>query len=565
MSKAKPPQTLITETRPDKSYSDSAPRIFVLVASVLLALVVAACWRKVDSADLLFHLRAGKVITDTGQVPNRDIFSAASSVDAWSYIEWLWAGVLSLAYSAAEWTGVNLLNVGLAVVMVLLLLRRCRNYGSRWFESLIVITSTVIALLPVFQPEPAIAMLPLFVFALLLGEGRRLWPMVLLPGLAILWANMHAGFLLPLLVPLARLVFPPPGQPARQPHGPRVYLAVLITTGLLAAFITPHSIYIIPAMIGRLSSNVAGFVFNPLSTISSPAFLIRGITAIAMVAIVIAARLTLFRWQTFAAAILAICCLFTTDALNFLLVFLSAPAARGLAMILHRVWLVDRVRIVAATAVVMGNIALLAVVLMVSGLVPDAFGTGLRPRTFPETAAGRLTAIPLRASVLNPPDAGGYLTWRLWPNWKVCVDNRSTLYSTQFREEYEKLWAGGKGWESRMTLWRVSAILGTNEIMQRHPDHNLYYELADSPEWVAVFWDNSSILYLKHGINLASTNLSAFRQLKPGLPWPAMKARMKTADQWRELGADLRRALMDDPTNVVAQEFLRRTQEEGPQ
>lgn len=562
MSYTEPPQSAASAIEDNNLVGRSAPKGFLFAAAVLLALVFAACWRRVDSSDLLFHLRAGKVITDTGQVPNRDIFSAASSVDKWSYIEWLWAGVLSLAYTAAEFTGLNLLNSALAGITVFLLLRRCRNHGSRWFESVIVTAFVMIALLPVFQPEPALAVLPLFVLALVLGEGRRLWPMALLPGLALLWANVHAAFLLPLLVPLGRLLFPPPGQDINQPRGPRVYLAVLIAAGLLAGFITPHSVYIAPALAGRLLNNLAVFLADPLETVGGTTYLIRALAAVAMIAVIGAARLPLLRWQVFTASILAVFCLITADALNFLLVFLAAPAAAGLTLLLGHVWVIGRVRNVAALAVVLANVAVLAVVLMVSGLSPDTFGSGLRPRTFPETAAGRLTAIPLRASILNPPDTGGYLIWRLWPNWKVCLDNRSTLYSPEFREDYEKLWAGGAGWESRMTLWRVSAILGTNDIMQRYPDQNLFHELAKSTEWVAVLWDSSSILYVKEGINLAATNLSPFRQLKPGLAWPAMKARIKNDDQWRELMADLRRALMDDPTNGVAQEFLRRAEEE---
>ncbi len=564
MSNMKPAPKSNSGTDQQAFTRTSAPWGFALAAVGLLVVIIAACWRRVDSSELLFHLRAGKVIQDTGQVPNRDIFSAASLVDKWSYIEWLWAGVLSLIYKVSEWDGINALNVALAALLIFLLLRRCRTYGSRWFESITMVAFTMTALLPVFQPGPAIAVLPLFAVALMLGEGRRLWPLALLPGVALLWANVHAGFFLPLLVPVARFMFPPPGQEPRQPSGPRAYLAVIIAASIFAAFVTPHSVYMIPEVFGRLTHNLMASVNHPVETLSASAFLIRAFAVVAMMVAIFAGRLKFHKWQIFTAGILAVACFFTDDALNFLLIFLSAPAALALNQFLARVWEINRVRMAAATALLLTNVAFLSVVIALSGLTPDSFGAGLNPRAFPETAAGRLSAIPLRASILNTAENGGYLTWRLWPNWKICIDQRATLYSPEFREEYEKLWAGAVGWESRMTLWRVNAILGTNEILQRHPDQNLFHKLAVSSEWVPVFWDSYSILYLKQGINLSATNLSEFRQLKPGLPWPAMKARLKTAEQWREFGADLRRANMDDPNNAIAREFLKRTEAEAP-
>lgn len=544
---------------PERLSQNTAPKIFLTAAIALLAMLVLTCWRKIDSSALLFHLRAGKVIGDTEQLPNRDIFSSASSVEVWSYIEWLWSRVLALTFSAGEWVGLNILSIALAIAVILLMLRRAHIHGARRFESLIVTAFVMASLLPVFQPEPAIAALSLFVIALILAEARRLWPMVLLPILTMLWANMQAGFLMALLAPAARMFFPSPNRDKRQTSNPTVYLLVIIGGSLCAALITPHSVKIIPAVFGRLSGEFSDFLANPFHVFTDVAWIIRALSATAMIAMIISGRRTVLRWEICVISVLALFSILSPVALNFLLIYLSAPAALGLSQLLSHSWDLRRTRSLAGTTAVLAIVAISALVLSTARITPDTFGTGLRPGVFPETAAGRLASIPLRAAVLNPTQHAGYLIWRLWPNWKVASDERPTLYSAQFRREYEKIWAGARGWESRIALWRIHAILGTNEIAERYPNHNLFHELADSSDWVPAYWDSESILYLKSGINLSSTNLSEFRQLKPGLSWAAMKARIKTPKQARELAADLRRALMDDPTNSTAREFLRRT------
>src|SRR5690606_29524679 len=111
--------------------------------------------------------------------------------------------------------------------------------------------------------------------------------------------------------------------------------------------------------------------------------------------------------------------LVSPDSLVFLLVYMAAPAARALTQLTGPLWVNHSLRKIAAATFTLGNIALLAMVMSTTRMTPAVFGTGIRPDTFPETAAGRLSTIPLRASVLNPPEHGSYLVWRLWPSWKV--------------------------------------------------------------------------------------------------------------------------------------------------
>lgn len=491
-------------------------------------------------------------------LPERDVFSAGSTVERWNYVEWGWATVLGVTYSLGEWVALNILNLVVISLITALMLWRGRRHGGRWFEVLATAGFVLALLMPGFQPTPGLAALVLFLMALLLTEAHRLWPMVFLGAVTMAWASSHPAFLLPILAPLARIIRPAPNRDYRQTKPPTAYLVVVIMICLACALISPHSVFIIRSSVTALTTTVAANFQTASDTWLTSWTILRLLGAIVLALLIAVSRRETRAWEMIVAAALLGCTVISPSALNFLLVYLAAPASVGLSRLMEPTWAIMRARYAAGSAVVLANVAVAALVLSFCRITPDAFGKGLRPDVFPETATGRLASLPLRAAVLNPPDVGGYVAWRLWPSWKICIDSRPTLYTAGFREEYEKLWQGGQGWREMLNLWRVHAVLGTTDILEHYPNSNLFNRLAESPEWAPVYWDSESILYLKSNIDLASTNLQHYRELKPGIAWPAMEARMKTPEQWADLAADLRRVLGEDPTNLVAKEFLRR-------
>ncbi len=561
----------------DARFHPGPPVIFTAIGCLLLLVLIVAHWRTVESSAALFQIKAGDVIYNTGEIPNRDIFSAASRVDAWVFFEWLWSMGASAAYRTGElivervapvslhrlggWIGISVVNVVLAALTYGLLVFRLRNRGSGLLVALSVTVLTGVALLPGFQPEAAYAVLPLYVLSLIITEARSRLPMVLFAPLVALWANMHGSVVVAFIAPLASLLLPAPAQSGETRR--KLYLAVIIAAGVVALFLNPHSVRIVPALWDLARVQAAGGASGLGAAVLDMSFIIRLALAAVFFLLALATRRLTLR-DGFSIVILGVAlCVLSSETVNFLLLYLSAPAARAITQLLAGTWQINRVRYLAASATLLLCVGWAAMTVFSARLTPDAWGAGIRPRVFPETAAGRLAAIPLRATILNLSDDGGYLSWRLWPTWKVAADNRMEVYEPGFFDRYEDIWLGRPGWPAYLSLWRVHAVLGNADVSNRYPSHNLYYELATSEEWAAVYWDRQSILYLKSDIELASTNLSEFRQLKPGLPWNEMTALLQTPEEWREFKADLRRALIDDPGNAIAQEFLRRAESQN--
>jgi len=552
--------------------SPQPPLIYTLLAIGLLLLVIAGAWRNIDAAQVLFNMRAGETIIRNRMLPDHDTFSAGSTKLAWVYLQWGWAVISAFAYRAGEWIGVNILNVGVAALAALLLCLRARRHGSGWFEAAVVSGIVMALLLPGWKPDPLSAALVLFLVCIRITESWRLWPLFFIPFLTVLWANLHPAYLLAGLATLARLAVPPPPDPsamtpdapASAKHsGPHGYLFIILLGCIAASFITPHSIYIVRATADTLVHSAQSILHHPGDVLRQSAVQLRLAGIVILGIMLLAGRRNLLGWEWVVAGVLFAGAAISADSLTFLLFFLSAPAAAALSRALANSWRTKLIRQAAAISMLLLVCGVGVGSLLGTRVTRDAFGAGIRPDVFPETAAGRLAAIAQHQAILNSQDDGGYLVWRLWPGWKICTDARPTLYSEEFRDQYDLLWEGAENWSEQLNLWNVAAVLGTPEVLQRFPSHNLYYRLADSPDWTAVYWDSESILYVKSSIRLTSSNLQPFRQLKPGISWAAMKSRITNPDEGRELAADLRRALLDDPDNAVAQEFYRRAVDAG--
>ena len=546
-----------------KNTQARAPWFFSLLAALALVGVIAACWRKIDVSEVLFHLRAGQVIEHTDQIPNRDIFSATSSVGIWVYFEWLWASALAWAFAAGKWAGINGVTIGLATVTSALLIARNRLADTKLFESLVIVTAVMIALLPGFQPTPLTAALPLFALALIMTEARRWrWPMIAFPAVAAIWANVSISAPLVLLIPIARFIFPDGFDNRTIMPIRRNFFGLIIIAGLLGLSVNPHSIRAFTAWWHTAGVLASEAPLHLAAAFLDSAFLLQAALAIAMITLTVAGRAFTKCQMAAGTVLLASIVFISPHAVRFLLIFLAAPAATGLAVLLRRTWEGPAsVRMIAGAALLIACVAWFACTAAVARLMPDAFGKGIRAHVFPETAAGRLAAIPMRATVFHQKKDAEYLTWRLWPDWKTSIDDRPGFYDHNFLSQYEKVWQGGQRWQELFQAWRVNAVVGNRDVSARYPKHNLFDELADSEEWQAVYWDSLSIVYLRKGIDVSATNFEPFRVLKPGLTWAEMNDRIKSPDMWRELTADLRRAVQDAPENTDAVEFLRRAQQ----
>ncbi len=210
------------------------------LAFVLLVGAWVATWRPQVDPDAWWHIATGDVIATSGAIPATEPFSWLSAGDRFVAHSWLWDVVIGRAFDAAGATGTSLLILPVTALIVALLWALIATAAPAippLGRSALVILA-VVASLPLWAPRSQ-TLDVLFVLAtmlvatryLRLGERRGL---VVIPVIAILWANLHGSAILALFVTLAiAIVAAPVG--ARMGAWPRRSVGPFVVVGLLSA------------------------------------------------------------------------------------------------------------------------------------------------------------------------------------------------------------------------------------------------------------------------------------------------------------------------------------------
>ncbi len=176
----------------------------LLIGALLLTVVLLAYFWTPTDPDVWWHLQNGRLVWTLGRVPQGDLYSYTVPGARWIMQQWLLEAVMyaieqTLGYAA------NVLLFGLITVSVyLLLFRLMRAAGAGRPLAVGVMGMALILDAPTWgvRPQVVTTLFCVIFLAVLLryhcvGADRRLW---LLPPLMLVWANVHAGFTVGLLL-----------------------------------------------------------------------------------------------------------------------------------------------------------------------------------------------------------------------------------------------------------------------------------------------------------------------------------------------------------------------------
>jgi hypothetical protein len=152
--------------------------------------------------DVFWHIRAGETVLDTGMVPKVDTWSIVGAGKPWISQDWLSNVLLGLGYRLGSW-GPTVLSVlwALIVVAALVLLWRAisrRDPAVGWLSRIVWLAAGIIVAGPTLGVRVQVVDLLLssaviwILWQYLAGGSARL--LLLLPVVAVAFANMHAGW-----------------------------------------------------------------------------------------------------------------------------------------------------------------------------------------------------------------------------------------------------------------------------------------------------------------------------------------------------------------------------------
>jgi hypothetical protein len=487
----------------------------LLAALLPLALLALAAQPNTDP-DLWWHLRTGQWILENRAVPHADPFSSTHDGTPWVAHEWLADIGLYRLYQAGGFGALSLVTAIVITAAFSLV-----YLASDLRPHLAIFTTLLAALASAVTWGPRPQMLTLLFSALtllLLHQGRtrrrRLW---LLPILMLVWANVHSGFFLGLvmiasvlagaciewLIGRRRSV---PGAQIGTADGTGAAqvirtLAAALIASIVAACINPNGFVLLVYPYFTLTSKA---MQTYIVEWHSPDFHDPRFLPFAALLLILIFVLALSPKSPAAGDLILLSGLGYESLVSNrnipLFALVVAPVlTRQVRAILDTRPKADATSSTArppdaiSRRVLILNWTLAALmVIFVFARVASVLTTEVPlARAFPIGAANYLAEKQPAGPLLNSYNFGGYLIWRLFPAYRVFIDGRADVYGDSFMDEYyARIWQGKGDWQAYLDRFGIRLI-----VMEK--DGVLSALLRTQPQWKLVYEDDLSSIFVR--------------------------------------------------------------------
>jgi len=468
-------------------------RLFLTLAFFLV--LFGVCSGAIASADTWWHLATGRWIVAHHAVPHTDPFSFATTGKPWVAHEYLTDVLMYASYQAGG-------MIALATENALLLMLAFAVIGylaeaPRWAAFLSVIFGALAAR-PAFALRPqSISLLfgALFLWVLY-GSLRRhdLRWLIALPCLMLLWVQLHAGYLLGIafigLVLVAEIL---DRWAKRGESTPREWLA-LAGAGVACVAVVPlnpngFKMLTFPFLVMRMKINATIQEWRP-ANLHDPH--LRAFLALAVVTL----AAMLFSRRQYRPGRFLIYGVLLAAALRSARNIPVFCLIAGFLLAEH-LWVSGESTLHVSPRVAT---ALSAVVLAVAGyFCAEAASSGLafqalaEKNLYPQKAIAFLQSKHLPGNVFNDYTFGGYMIWRLYPEYQVYVDGRADLYGDSFLAEYLEIYNGERDPRPFLDEKRIDTVV----VAPSAGLTTLLRMLAVEGSWKLAYEDGRAVIFVR--------------------------------------------------------------------
>lgn len=478
----------------------------------MLAFAFLSVMRPISDPDFWWHLRTGEYILHHG-FPDRDPFAYTNPniaeprerVIITGY--WL-AQVLSYGvYSAAGAMGIKLLQLVIAGLIYWSVAARTRRLVADKTVLLLVLGLSLISFFSYFKLERPQTYSFLF-FSVLLGMiesggpgERRSWLVV---PLMALWANMHGG----VVVGDAVLGLYAVSSFVSRRGGLKESLPAFLWAGagIAASLLNPNTYHLFTVAFAMKNQVFSRFITEYFSTYTAFTenrdaqivfyWILLGLTLISL----------LFSkgrplWRTAVILLIGAISFLYIRNIAFLSVGLAPYAAVGLDGLLKPL---------GARRLPSGLARLAAVVLLSVSFwhySREAIAEGSPGQEvgayYPMSATEFIRSSGISGNMFNLYGWGGYLIWKLYPDYKVFIDGRGIYESifTQYliiaRTEADTV-AGMPAWKASLDAFQVDFVLMSDYEEVTGQLQPLMLKLMKEENWRPVYIDTAAFIFVKN-------------------------------------------------------------------
>lgn len=214
----------------------------VLIGAAVFLTLIAGGRALLNDADTYWHIAVGQWMMESGTVPHVDPFSSTALGEPWIAKEWLSQLLYAFAHDLGGWTAVIVLTAVAAAAAFGLLgwfLRR----NLTVLPAVLLVSCAFVLVAPHLVARPHVLALPVmvgWVGGLAVAADRRQGPSLWLLPLMVLWANLHGGFTLGLLLSGAFGLDAVVSAPREGRIREALRWAVFLVAAVLCACVTPY-------------------------------------------------------------------------------------------------------------------------------------------------------------------------------------------------------------------------------------------------------------------------------------------------------------------------------------
>jgi hypothetical protein len=472
----------------------------IALGGVMFAITVT---KGVQDPDFFWHITAGKLIAQTGQVPSTDPFSFTWFGKPWTPHEWLSEVLIYWLVTGLGRIG-GLIVFGLfpAAIFAVLAAALRREAGARVLALALPFAVGAYVMIGFVTLRPqAISWLLLAVLIWFLMAARPDRPrrFLLLVPLFIVWANLHGLYVVGLGVVGLYTIFTLAGRTPMSSQRGWVLATLLGVIG--ASMVTPAGPIGILYPLRYVEGGDWGLA--NIAEWQSPNFHEPAHMGLLLMIVLLGLNggratpgwLVALSWVGVALALLAlrnapIAAVFAMPALvmgfEARLRERDDRKARQRRPMAPSRQLGRRVmEFFTALVIAVGSMAVL-IPRDLNAAIDRSLGT-----RFPVAGVDALERLQPDANVLAEYGWGGYVIWRLHDKGgRVFVDGRNDMYSQRVLEDYSSIRAADPGWQELAQRYGVGALLFPPEItLTRGP--------AKDAGWCEVYRDEWQVLYLR--------------------------------------------------------------------
>jgi len=488
----------------------------LLLAVVFISIFTMAV-RIPFTSDTWWHLRSGQYIIENHTIPLTDPFSHPKAGQLWIDHSWLAQILLFTLYALGGWPALALAVAGLAVLAFWLVWKQLE--GNIFITAFAMILGAIVSSVMWTARPQMISFVLTAVIAYLLHRFKRQQAGLLpwAPLVMLVWANTHGGFAIGLMLMLTYLVGEAINNITAHQDDPVVswsrlkHLLVVIIISLAVVVINPYTwrMWLYPFQtvgIGALRDFIQEWQSPDFHLPMAQPFILMLLLVLA--ALARAGRradwtdLTLVAlwtgWSLFAGRNISVFGLVVTPIL-----------ARYADLAWTRQWQTwgytrppfssfetQPSRTSSFISYVnWGLLTLIIVAALVKISIPLLPQTNLQVEqaSEPYHAVQFMQRQRPPGPIFNNYNWGGYLIFKLWPEYPVYIDGRTDLYDDAFIRRYIDVMVANNGWQQTLDEDGINLVF-------IETDSTLAKFLRQDPAWTEIYRDEMAVIFVRKTI-----------------------------------------------------------------